>query len=72
MDADRVWYLAKSALTGFDTLELEDAVEGAKADLQSILKHVADDTPSVSGVVRVEVLGRDERIAGDAGCPDLR
>ena len=41
---DRIGFYAKSALNGFETLDLDTAAENAKSDLKSILRHVTCET----------------------------
>jgi hypothetical protein len=56
VELDRIRWLARQALSGFDTLELDDAVSGAKADLHDILTalDVADDAVAIPLVEPVE------------------
>ena len=57
ISSERVLWLAKQARSGFDTLALPEAVEGAKADLDDIvagLSNSADDAASVPLVVGIE------------------
>nr|WP_228929757.1 hypothetical protein [Roseibium aggregatum] len=54
MDTNRVRFLAYSALQGFETLDPEDALDGAIADLLDILLHVANDPVAVSLAERIE------------------
>jgi len=54
ISATRVHYLASQALNGFETLDFQTAVECAKADLEAILLHVAENS-LISGVRGVEI-----------------
>ncbi len=51
------------AYTSFDTLDLEDAVAEARADLRAILRHLdrADKRP-VAFLAAVDVVGGEERL----------
>lgn len=59
MTQDRILWLARQARSGFDTLDLPEAVEGAKADLEDIIDgleaaHGADDAKRVPFVTWAE------------------
>lgn len=45
MTLDRILWLARQARSGFDTLGLPEAVEGAKADLEDIIGGLEVPTP---------------------------
>lgn len=69
MTRARMLWLAKQARSGFDTLELPEAVDGAKADLDDIIAGLeasdgADDSARIPLVVRIEGRVRPERLAG--------
>ncbi len=56
---DQVRWYAQSALNGFETLESEDAIENAKADLRSLLAYLcaldrADNPVLVFDVAAIE------------------
>ena len=59
MSVDRIRYLARNALNGFDTLDLETAAEMARADLADLLAEldradVANDAVTIPPVLTVE------------------
>lgn len=62
MDAERVRFLAISALGGFETLDHDDAVEGAICDLLEVLRHVADDPVAIALIGRIEERIDRERV----------
>jgi hypothetical protein len=63
MDAVKVRRLAYSALSSFQTLDTETAVEVALWDLVEILEHVADDPSAVALVTWVKGRIRGEGAA---------
>lgn len=72
MSMNRIRYLAKNALGGFATLDLETAAELAQADLSTILLLIdgegvdrTDNAVPVSGVVPVEVGVRRKALRRD-------
>jgi hypothetical protein len=73
---DQLRYYAQSALSGFDTLDIDDAVENAKADLCSLLAYIdglnaADYAVAILGIKTVKAGIGLKLVAGDLGVPDL-
>lgn len=66
MDAERVRFWAYEALSGYETLDAQDATEGATLNLLDILLHVTDDPASVALVERIETRIRDKNPIHDA------
>ncbi|AWC25342.1 hypothetical protein CO731_04837 [Aminobacter sp. MSH1] len=66
MDAKRIRFLAMSALSGFQTLGRDDAIDGAIFDLLAILGHVADDPAAIALMERIKFDINSERVVGDA------
>lgn len=66
-------YYAKSAINGFETLELEDAIDNALSDLDAILRRLdgADDALSVLFVEAVKLGRGNERFVCLPQTPDL-
>jgi hypothetical protein len=65
---DQIRYWAQSALNAFTTLDMETAVEIAKAELEAILAYLdrTDNAETVLGIVPVETGIRDEAGVGQA------
>lgn len=73
--SDQVRWYAQTALNGFDTLDLIDAVENAKNDLQAILAYLdaldrANDAVLVPGIKSIESGVRLELAIGKLDQPD--
>ncbi len=64
---DQIRWYAQSALTAFDTLDSDTAIETAKADLLSLLAYLdrADDPSVVLGIGAVEARVRNELVVGN-------
>lgn len=71
MNIAEIRRLAVSALSGFETLDRDDAVEGAIYDLSAMLKHVADDPGAIALVERIEARIRTESVVCDGKRSDL-
>ena len=67
INPDQVRWYAQSALSGFDTLSPENAVENAKADLRSLLVYLdaANDAVLVLGIEPVEPRVWRKAVIGD-------
>lgn len=73
---DQLRYYAESALSGFETLDLPDAVENAKGELRSLLAYLAaldatNYSVPVFGVETIKARIGLKLVSGEAGVPDL-
>jgi len=73
---DQLRYYAESALSGFETLDLGDAIENAKGELRSLLAYLAaldaaNYAVPVFGIETVKAGVGLKLVSGEAGVPDL-
>lgn len=64
---DQIRWYAQSALSAFETLDTDTAIETARAELEALLSYLdrADDSSVVLGVSAVETRVRNELVIGN-------